>query len=112
MKYGLYPDERAKMPLEDVERKMQEAIQIAPAISAGAPPSAGFVIKFRYSDPVGAQKVVQDLTARFHGEVMDPASLPTDPVGPNHRTIAMLGLVIGLGTGFMLALLLRKMKAA
>jgi len=71
--YGLYPREISRMPVEDVIELMKKNISILPV--TGANPNSGgvrtipaFAIQFSYSDRLLAQKVVQDLGARFIDE--------------------------------------------
>jgi uncharacterized protein involved in exopolysaccharide biosynthesis len=100
---GLYPKERATMPIEDVIDKMKSKIGISP-ISGGS----AFAIEFTYEDPHKAQRVTQDLAASFVGEnvrILDAASLPQSPVSPNRWMIAAVGLAVGLALGAIIALL-------
>ncbi|USI91349.1 polysaccharide biosynthesis tyrosine autokinase [Rhodococcus pyridinivorans] len=41
--------------------------------------------------------------------VVDPAALPTEPIGPNTKRNLALGIIAGLGLGFLLALLRDKL---
>ncbi len=66
--YGLYPREVSRMPVEDVIEVMKKNISITPI--AGANPNnertiPAFAVQFSYSDRMQAQKVVQDLVAKF-----------------------------------------------
>jgi hypothetical protein len=61
----LYPEERARMPLEDVIEKMKRDIQIVPE---GAGDNIGYLpfrITFTYREPRKTQAVVQTLITRF-----------------------------------------------
>jgi polysaccharide chain length determinant protein (PEP-CTERM system associated) len=64
---NLYPEERARLPLQDVVEKMRNQIRVEPIRSArGANPDAdSFHVRFSYSDPVLAAKVTERLGALF-----------------------------------------------
>ena len=56
--YALYPDKRQQEPLEDTIERMREHIQIRP--------DAGSIhLSFRYSSPVRAQRIAQELASRL-----------------------------------------------
>ena len=68
--YGLYPRERAQMPMEDVVGRMRENIDIGRVETLGGDSRRGdsltaFRISFRYENRFLAQKVTQDLAGRF-----------------------------------------------
>ncbi|MEQ1886181.1 MAG: GNVR domain-containing protein [Bryobacteraceae bacterium] len=70
--FGLYPRERARMPIEDVLELMKKKIQILP-VSTPATSSANdripaFAVQFAYENKYLAQRVVQDLVSRFIDE--------------------------------------------
>jgi uncharacterized protein involved in exopolysaccharide biosynthesis len=125
---GLYPRERAKMPIEDVIERMQKNIAIRPIASTSSVIPTAFAVQFNYSDPSLAQEVTQDLTAKFINlnaqqrsgsgsmvlEVLDPASLPDHASSPNTAVIGSVGLVGGLVLGGIFALIVRltRRKAA
>ncbi|HEY4363364.1 MAG TPA: hypothetical protein VGN17_20530 [Bryobacteraceae bacterium] len=110
--FGLYPKERGKMPLEDVLERMKRSISILPMNGAA------FAIHFQYSDPQLTQKVAQLLAAKFIDlnfqqasatpnpvtlQLLDPANLPQNPLFPNTRNFAGLGLGAGILLGAILA---------
>jgi polysaccharide chain length determinant protein (PEP-CTERM system associated) len=70
--FGLYPKERTQMPMEDlVERMKLDKIKILPITSLAGGDHRGmgaFSIAFSYENRYQAQKVVQDLGARFMDE--------------------------------------------
>jgi polysaccharide chain length determinant protein (PEP-CTERM system associated) len=72
--FGLYPKERTQMPIEDlVERMKVDKIKILPVTSLGGRGGeyrgvGAFTIAFSYENRYSAQKVVQDLGARFIDE--------------------------------------------
>jgi uncharacterized protein involved in exopolysaccharide biosynthesis len=128
---NLYPNERARQPLEDVIENMKARdIQIEflrkPSAAAFNSSATAFVVSFRYPDPVLAQKTTNALMTRLVDEnftarktsgilvldLLDPASLPRNPSAPNRWTIALTGLAAGLLTGILLALFRRKRKPA
>jgi hypothetical protein len=61
----LYPEERARMPLEDVVEKMKRDIQIVPEGAGDNSSYLPFRIVFSYRDPHKAQVTVQTLITRF-----------------------------------------------
>jgi uncharacterized protein involved in exopolysaccharide biosynthesis len=71
-----------------------------------SPKSANaFAISFRYEEPAKAQAVVRELVARLAETnvtapetmtVLDPASFPQAPAGPNRLVLALLGLGLGM----------------
>jgi polysaccharide chain length determinant protein (PEP-CTERM system associated) len=67
--FNLFPDERRKLPMEDVIRIMTERVLIEPLVTAQATrsqsPSEAFRVSFDYQDPVVAQKVVERLASFF-----------------------------------------------
>jgi receptor protein-tyrosine kinase len=93
-------------------------------VSATFPPATTLLdISVTASSPERARRLSQavaDETAQFVAEmettkigaapaarasVIDPASLPSAPVGPNTQRLLMQGLVAGLGLGLLLAFL-------
>jgi hypothetical protein len=119
----LYKAERNRMTTEDVLQLMKQNIRIsaAPAIVEGRNVPA-FGLSFRYPDKVAAQKVVNALVSGFIDEnirprepggvsptlqVLDAASLPTNPIFPIRKVFAMSGLGVGLALGGIAALVLR-----
>lgn len=68
--YGLYPRERASLPMDDVVSIIRQNIEIGPVRSLRTDARRGdgltaFQISFRYDNRHLAQKVTQDLVSRF-----------------------------------------------
>jgi len=120
---NLYPRERANMPLDAVVTKMQSNIYIKPAEGTNL---SAFIVQFDYPDPNLAQKVNEELVSLFmsanlaHAQsdhtqadphfvfrVMDAPELPQKPTGLNRIEMGAIGLLIGLPTGLILALVIR-----
>jgi hypothetical protein len=121
----LYHRERAHFPLEDIVQDMRNKIHIRPARPAanGSVPANLFTISYEYPNKFKAQAVVRELVAKFaevnitqqpekaqNLEVLDPASLPDRPSGPNRPAMLLLGLGAGLLLGLIAALLLALRK--
>lgn len=107
--YDLYRHERSSVPLDDVIEEMRKHIVVEPL---GGPNVPAFRVQFSYNDPQQAQKVTQDLVARFLDEnyrqsavsqpadagsgtnfqVLDPAELPMNPAYPNKPLIVGFGI--------------------
>jgi uncharacterized protein involved in exopolysaccharide biosynthesis len=134
----LYPEERARMPLEDVIVQMKKDLQISPvpvSPPCGAGPSLTTKISFAYRNREKAQAVVQSIVNGFHSvntaanagrtaiwrqvwppsdppppeevfEVLEPARLPYQSIGPN-RLVFLAG---GLGGGLLLVLITASVK--
>jgi succinoglycan biosynthesis transport protein ExoP len=70
--FGLYPRERAKMPIEDVIEEMRlKKIKITPVANIGGGEGRtvpAFSVSFSYENRYLAQRVVQDLVTRFIDE--------------------------------------------
>ena len=113
---NLYPEDRKRMPLEDIVANMRKAlrIQVAPAQNGDVP---AFVISFEYPDKFKAQAVVRELMASFFRqdnlrrgnqgpfaaeilEVLDPASLPQRQFFPNRPMMVAAGLLGGAALAF------------
>jgi LPS O-antigen subunit length determinant protein (WzzB/FepE family) len=121
---NLYPELRAKEPLEDVVAYMRDHLTIRPA------GTSAFQISFTHPDPRTAQAVVRELVTRFveqnltaalartehlkeddpvrrieerklgtNLEVLDPASLPQAPISPNRTVVSGIGVAFGLMIG-------------
>jgi hypothetical protein len=120
---NLYPEDRKRMPLDDVVQNMRKALrfQVAPAQNGGVP---AFVISFEYPDKFKAQAVVRELVNSFfisntlergdEGssaaeilEVLDPASLPQQRLGPNRPMMVAVGLLGGVVLGLLVVLVWR-----
>jgi polysaccharide chain length determinant protein (PEP-CTERM system associated) len=67
--YGLYPEERERLPLEDVVVLMRNAIDVVPEAVRRGPygpePLHAFHVKFTYADPQIAARVTQRLGQMF-----------------------------------------------
>ena len=118
---NLYPEDRQKMPLDDVVENMRNKairIQLAPAQNGGVP---AFVISFEYPDKFKAQAVVRKLVNSFFTQnnlergnqappaaeilkVLDPASLPQRRLGPNRPMMVAAGLLGGAVLGLLAVL--------
>ncbi|MBL8230710.1 MAG: hypothetical protein JNL98_19615 [Bryobacterales bacterium] len=71
--YGLYPRDRARLPMEDVVENMRrENVRISNVVSfttsEGKRQVPAFQISFAYENRMTAQKVCQDLVSRFINE--------------------------------------------
>jgi LPS O-antigen subunit length determinant protein (WzzB/FepE family) len=66
LRLGLYKEERARMPLEDVLEQMREKIRLEarPSTNGGAAPIA-LSISFAYPDQAMAQAAVRELASKF-----------------------------------------------
>ena len=110
---NLYPDERDQLPMEDVVLLMRNRdLRIQPTSAAG---ESAFSVEFAYRNPAAAQATVSAVVSSLIDEnlhasrraddsftimVLDPASLPSQPTGPNR--LRMVGN--GLGAGLLLGL--------
>jgi len=119
----LYRNERSTTPMEDIIENFRKNIRITavPVFEKRGRVTA-FDLAFIYPDSKVAQLAVDNLIHRFldenirarrgalrHGmtlEVLDPANLPAEAIVPNHRNIAVVGLVSGLFLSGLLALAL------
>jgi uncharacterized protein involved in exopolysaccharide biosynthesis len=108
-RYGLYPEERRSLPLEDIVQSMRNRYIRIAALDGGSGETA-FSLSFQYPDPAMARQVTRDLTGRFletnltarnpmRLEVLDSASLPQAPSSPNRLAIIGVGLAAGLSLG-------------
>ncbi len=68
--HNLYPDERKRLPTEDVIEKMRKGIYIGQitGINRGAKTGSAFTVSFSYHDKRLAQKVCAELITRFVDE--------------------------------------------
>lgn len=111
-KHDLYPEERKRLPLEDIVQDMRNRhVQIrmlnAPKTNA---PARAFTISFESDDPGKALDVTKELTGRFIAamkdtaplELLDPANRPLYASRPNRLVMLTVGLVLGLLTGMVL----------
>jgi len=127
--FALYKNERSRMPIEDVIEIMRRNIQIQNVPIAGQSPYQGrvpaFVVQFTHENRYVAQRVTQDLVSQFMYEnvhnpngigttllLLDPASLPQNPVSPRVPIIVTVGLIGGLALGGIIALTRRPRKRA
>jgi hypothetical protein len=110
---NLYQRERSRVPLEDVLDEMRKHIHTSPVN-----PYSAFAIAFDYGDRQMAQKVTQDLVARFmegnlrqpnglNLEVLDPARLPLSPIRPNKPLIISWGVACFFAVWGVLSLMRR-----
>lgn len=65
--YNLYPDERKRLPTEDIIERMRKDISVGQvqSLSRGAQKGAAFAVAFSYSDKRLAQKVCNDIITYF-----------------------------------------------
>ena len=104
---NLYPEDRKRIPLEDVVENMRKALrfQVMQTQGGGVP---AFLISFEYPDKFKAQAVVRELVASFFRqnhlergdegssaagilEVLDRANLPQRSFYPNRLMIVGAG---------------------
>jgi uncharacterized protein involved in exopolysaccharide biosynthesis len=123
---GLYSSERKTLPLEDIVEQMRSRdIRIHPTNAAGVP---AFAVEVSNRDPAAAQAAVraivtslteqnvqvsrQDGNSVANMEVLEPATLPLQPDGPNRVRVLRNGLVadlaLGLVCGMIWSILRRK----
>jgi len=120
----LYPEDRRKMPLEDVVANMRNKalrIQFMQTQGEGVP---AFLVSFEYPDKLKARLVVRELVTAFieqnavaHRtrqpsavdilEVLDPPNLPERPLYPNRPMIVTVGLFGGAVLGLLAVLVWR-----
>ena len=120
----LYPEDRRKMPLEDVVANMRNKalrIQFMQTQGEGVP---AFLVSFEYPDKLKARLVVRELLTAFieqnavaHRtrqpsavdilEVLDPPNLPQRPLFPNRPMIVTAGLLGGAVLGLLAVLVWR-----
>ena len=109
----LYQHERQMQPLEDIIEAMRYRDTAIRSVSRlGRTDSLTFSLQFRYPDRKKAQAVTRDLTSLFSEEtatgerqglqVLDPPSLPSEPVGPRRSRIVVMGMLGGLAAGILL----------
>ena len=77
--FGLYPRERARMPIEDVIELMKAKVVILPVASTTSPQDRvpAFAVKYSYENRQQAQKVVQEIVSRFIDEYISNRSNAT-----------------------------------
>ncbi len=128
----LYEPEQSKRPLEDMVGRMKKNISIRPIERHSDKGTTAFSIQFIYSDPVVAQRVVQQLAARFFDssldfslrdkkpsgakgvtlQLIDAPSLTNRPFSPRLSMIMTAGTAAGLALGALLAFVRRSMRPA
>ncbi len=122
--FSLYQDQQQDKPIEDVIEDMRRDIRISPVTSFTSDrtqsPTA-FAVTFAYPDRLAAQRVTQQLVTRFIDEntrsrnggaspltliLLDPPSLPKDPLRAGSSRLVVAGLIAGAAAGALLALIL------
>ena len=123
---GIYPNERKKLPLEQIVLEMRNRdIRIHPTNVRGEP---AFAVEVANENPAAAQATVRAIVTSLteqnvqvsqrqgstvtNMEGLEPASLPSRPVSPN-RVKAMInglltGLLVGLLCGAIFSIVRRK----
>jgi uncharacterized protein involved in exopolysaccharide biosynthesis len=123
---GLYQSQRRERPMEDIVQDMRtHDINIKPVrLPGGNSSPVAFSISTTYPDPRLAQAVNRELVTKFteqnvvvqrggdprvaeNLEVLDPASLPLQPIYPLRVRFAFAGLCAGLFTGLAVSYALR-----
>jgi LPS O-antigen subunit length determinant protein (WzzB/FepE family) len=110
---NLYANERNRLPLEEVIREMRTRHLRMQSVNESG---TAFVVSFENENPAAAQATLRAIVSSMaehdvrvskrqgNGtaimEVLDPASLPAQPAGPNR----MLAIGGGLGAGLVLGL--------
>jgi LPS O-antigen subunit length determinant protein (WzzB/FepE family) len=122
--FNLYPDKQGT-PMGELATQMQKQITIAAVGTRDNGYGTTYAIRYRYTGPEEAQKVVADLQSRLieenhhgqelgvpgaHLEVISPPSRPVIPVSPRRGLLAFEGLIAGLLVGLALALRGRSRK--
>jgi hypothetical protein len=116
---NLYPRERANMPLDAVITKMQSNVYVKPIEGQGG--LSAFFVQFDYPDPYLAQKVNGELVSLFMSanlayaqshphlvfRAMYAPELPQKPARPNRIVMGVIGLLLGLTAGLILAVVIR-----
>jgi uncharacterized protein (DUF433 family) len=111
--FGLYRAERSRMTVENVIALLRRNVQIQRVASTVTGRLEGFVIRFSNEDRYNAQRVVDDLVSRYISgniragrpkwpttfQVVDPATLPANPVSPKPSRVTAMGLTLGLLIG-------------
>jgi LPS O-antigen subunit length determinant protein (WzzB/FepE family) len=112
---GIYPNERKKLPLEEIVLGMRNRdIRIHPTKVRG---ERAFAVEFANENPAAAQATVHAIVSSLieqnlqisqrpgnriaNMEVIDPATLPSRPVSPNRVKAMINGLLTGLLAGLV-----------
>ncbi len=112
---GIYPNERKKLPLEEIVLEMRNRdIRIHQTTVRG---ERAFAVEFANENPAAAQATVHAIVSSLieqnlqisqrpgnginNMEVLDPASLPSRPVSPNRVKAMINGLLMGLLAGLL-----------
>ena len=113
----LYPEDRKRMPLEDVVENLRKALRIN-LLEGPTRRATTFEISCMYPDRFKAQSVVRVVVTKFVEQIdttqrnqappaavtlqlLDPANLPKQPIFPNRRSWSCLRRRVGAvgGTG-------------
>jgi capsular polysaccharide biosynthesis protein len=122
----LYPEDRKRMPLEDVVENLRKALRIN-LLEGPTRRATTFEISCMYPDRFKAQSVVRVVVTKFVEQIdttqrnqappaavtlqlLDPANLPKQPIFPNRLVMVAVGLVGGAVLG-LLAVLVRRSAA-
>jgi len=62
---ALFPEQRARLPMQDVVELMRRRIQIEPVIDRTARDANSFYVRFEYTDPQTARRVTEHVGALF-----------------------------------------------
>jgi polysaccharide chain length determinant protein (PEP-CTERM system associated) len=62
---NLFPEERARLPMQDVVELMRRRIRVDPIIDRGAQDADSFYVRFEYADPLTARRVTERLGTLF-----------------------------------------------
>ena len=95
--------------LESVRSKAQAISERLRTLPRGSPARAGF--QSRYDVLSGNQLFLENQLVTLSsittdpGEVVDPASEPTSPATPRHEFDIAIGILLGLGLGFAVAMI-------
>lgn len=108
-RFRLYPNDANSL------RTLKEHLLLRPVGGANA-----MSVTFDYSNKYIAQKVVQDVESRLIDQgakatrsisILDPASLPLQPYSPNHLSITISGLCLGLTCSIVLGIWKRNRRS-
>ncbi len=125
-KLDLYQRDRSLKPLEDVIEQMRHDLRISRVPSQDR--SLGIRVAFLYADPQKARQVVgvilsrlveesasQNLPAewkRQNLEVVDPPTMPAQPVSPHRLVFVGVGCAIGILSGLIATYYIRNTRRA